>query len=146
MVLSMVAFTTVSGCAAKPAAQPCDDAVESSTEVPQAMRDQELGHGVGQGDVWFVAPEAGHWSDLVTSEGGGAAGKFPMWIGGRDMPQLAVVGVKGTEGTGRAQLAPTSEGIPGPLPMRIEFPGKGCWQVTAKGKTGTARIEVHVKP
>nr|WP_168512744.1 hypothetical protein [Streptomyces sp. S1D4-11]QIY99193.1 hypothetical protein HEP87_41195 [Streptomyces sp. S1D4-11] len=58
----------------------------------------------------------------------------------KTLPHVSVEGIGGTTGTGRADLSPTSEGVPGPVPMEVELPGPGCWRVVAEGSEGTAHI------
>lgn len=117
----------------------CDDAVVPVSRPPAKLSRQGL-KVVGQGGIWFIAPLTNSWSDLLERQGATRRGKFPLWVDQKTLPHVSVQGVRGTPGTGRAILTPTSEGLPGPVPMSLELPGPGCWQVTAKGTGGTARI------
>ncbi|MGW5679452.1 hypothetical protein ACWEV4_30975 [Streptomyces sp. NPDC003860] len=117
----------------------CDDAVVPASRPP-AKLSREGQEAVGSGSIWFIAPRTDSWSDMLETRGTESRGKFPLWVDQNALPQVSVEGIHGTAGTGRAHLAPTSEGIPGPLPMSVELPGPGCWQVTVKGDRNTARI------
>lgn len=120
----------------------CDDSVKPSDHVPRDMRGQGL-EGVGSGDVWFIAPDAGRWSESLTVDPEkGRVGKYPLWVDTSRRPTVAVEGTQGTEGTGTAELAPTSGGLPGPLPVGVAIPAPGCWQITAQGQSGSASIVV----
>ncbi len=135
------------GCAARnvePPPQTCDDTVRVSGDVPAAMRQSGLVRGVGIGDVWFIDPEIPRWSDRLDRQGDTATAKLPIWVGTSTLPQVTVAGILGTAGDGTAELRPTSEGIPGPVPMGVSIPGPGCWQVTVRGETGSASILVKL--
>ncbi|MGW6831855.1 hypothetical protein ACWGCI_00255 [Streptomyces sp. NPDC054949] len=121
----------------------CDDAVVPASQPPAKLSQQGL-KAVGQGRIWFIAPQTDYWSDLLERQGAGGRGKFPLWVDQKDLPHVTVQGIRGTTGTGRANLTPTSEGTPGPVPMSLELPGPGCWQVTADSPQGTARILLNV--
>ncbi|GAA0583673.1 hypothetical protein GCM10010394_10610 [Streptomyces crystallinus] len=117
----------------------CDDDVVPDSRPPTKLsRDGQT--AVGSGSIWFIAPRTDSWSDILERQGAVRRGKFPLWVDQHAAPQVSVEGVRGTAGTGRAHMTPTSEGIPGPLPMSVELPGPGCWQVTVKGTGSTARI------
>ncbi|WP_204030851.1 hypothetical protein [Sinosporangium siamense] len=133
-----------SSVTAKPADPRCDDRIKATRDVPKAMIAKNLLYGVGEGDVWFIAAEGGRWGERVEKSGAVYRGKFPLWVDGAKSPEVTVRGVAGTQGAGVASAAPTAEGLPGPLPMGIEIPASGCWEVTAIGTAGTARITVHI--
>lgn len=125
--------------ASRPGETVCDDEV-----VPDPRPPAKLSRGgqqaVGSGGVWFIAPRTHSWSNILERQGAVRRGKFPLWVDQRSLPQVSVEGVRGTAGTGRAHMTPTSEGVPGPLPMSVELPGPGCWRVTVTGGGSTARI------
>ena len=120
----------------------CDDTVRSTPDLPKPLRDAGIEAAFGADDVWFIAPGAGAtWSTGVTPTDGGFDIKRPLWTTRRSPPVVTVVrvadGIKGT-----AALAPTGDGLPGPVPMSLAFPAAGCWKVTARGEIGTAEIFV----
>ncbi|WP_329402376.1 hypothetical protein [Streptomyces melanogenes] len=117
----------------------CDDDVVPVSRPP-AKLSREGQKAVGSGSIWFIAPRTDSWSDILERQGAVRRGKFPLWVDQRSLPQVSVEGIRGTAGTGRAHVTPTSEGIPGPLPMSVELPSPGCWQVTVKGDGSTTRI------
>lgn len=147
---TVVACVGWSGCASNGdrgrQAAGCDDAVvPTDAGLPQALHDAGSPRVVGGGGIWFYAPNTGHWGDLLSEREEGSAGKYPLWVGDSSAPTVTVRGVSGTRGVGRAELAPTAQGLPGPLPMGVEVPGPGCWSVTAHSATGTASITVRAK-
>ncbi|MFF1521369.1 hypothetical protein ACFVYR_04275 [Streptomyces sp. NPDC058284] len=100
---------------------------------------------VGEGTIWFIAPQTDNWSDLLETHDGHLRGKFPLWVDAKTLPKVSVRRTDDTPGTGRAELTPTSEGLPGALPMGLDLPDPGCWQVTAAGREGQARILVNAR-
>lgn len=139
----MVSLMT--SCATDTVNGACDDAITSPVDIPSTTEMEGSMRGVGSGDIWFIAPESARWGDVVTKEGSGAAGKFPVWVDSQRSPEITVQGVEGTRGASTIQKSPTAEGLPGPLPVRVQFPGPGCWLISAKGEQGTASIRVRVK-
>lgn len=98
------------------------------------------------GDIWFFAGQMERWGDAVIPEASGFRGKFPMWVGGNELPIVAVVHTDGDPAEGIVSLDPTAEGLPGPLPSSLMFPLPGCWQVTATLGMDSAQITVYVPP
>lgn len=83
MPLSM-ALLASTACARGPvgggATAPCDDVVRLSSDLPTAMVAAGLTRGVGSGDTWFIALEAGTWSASLVPDGrGGYSLKLPIW-------------------------------------------------------------------
>jgi hypothetical protein len=54
-------------------------------------------------------------------------------------PQASVIRLDGGA-RGAVEFAPTSAGLPGPLPTGLTFPTQGCWKVEARGQTGFASM------
>jgi hypothetical protein len=102
------------------------------------------GPAVGSGDTWLFAPISGGWGGSVQpAPDGGYRMKLGIWTSTNRPPAVTVRRAGGSE-TGSASFAPTSAGLPGPLPAELRFPSAGCWQVTARGVTGRASILVRV--
>jgi len=130
-----------SGPGPAPAPVACDDTPVPSANPPSAMGP---GPAVGSGDTWFFAPDTGGWGGSVEADPrGGYRTKIGLWTSMTRPPAVTVRRVGGAE-TGSASFAPTSAGLPGPLPAELRFPSAGCWQVTARGATGGATIQVRV--
>jgi hypothetical protein len=104
---------------------PCDDSVSPSDRVPEAMRGHGIDSGVGSGEVWFVDPGLPRWRDRLEPRGDGFWGKYPLWVGGSQLPQVTVRGIEGTAGDGTAELNPAGEAPPGPVPMGVTIPTPG---------------------
>lgn len=70
--------------------------------------------------------------------------KRPLWTTGTRLPTVTVEEVAG-DNVGSAQLMPTADGLPGPIPASLQFPSPGCWRVVAKTERGEARIFIRVQ-
>jgi hypothetical protein len=143
---ALAVLVAVGGCGAhrtEVRRDACDDSVTTTGEVPSTMHSQGVTRGVGAGSVWFIDPGTPRWSDRVEKRDGGAWAKLPLWVGSSRLPDVTVVGVHGTKGKGGAEMTPTSDGLPGPVPMGVTMPGPGCWRVTATGQSGSASITVN---
>lgn len=132
-----------------PPAGECDDRVEPTIEVPAPTRARLAEHGitavVGEGDVWFVAPVAPHWSALVTAEGDAFGAKLALWVDrAGPLPAVTVRALGDGPDAGTATPSPTADGLPGPVPVGVRFPAAGCWAVEAQGRDGTARVVIAV--
>ncbi len=71
-------------------------------------------------------------SSFEARDDGTRVAKVPVRVGRRVLPTIDVVGVAGTVGTGRVDLAPTTSGIPGPGPTGFTVPGPGCREVSLR--------------
>ncbi|MEU4539648.1 hypothetical protein AB0G15_32815 [Streptosporangium sp. NPDC023825] len=123
----------------------CDDSVHPARDLPRALRDDGITQAVGASDIWFVAPDEPAWGASAQSLGAGKGFylKRPLWTSSAKLPTLTVTAI-GSQATGKASLTPTSEGLPGPLPMGIEFSSRGCWKITATAEKGQAEITVKI--
>ena len=149
-------LTTMAGCTegsdratieAVPSPGPseaCDDRIELADEPPDEAQSDGMTQGVGEGGIWFFAPVSGRWGDVVIHDGTDIRGKFPMWVGTDELPEVSVVRTTGDPLDGSVSMNPTSDGLPGPLPANVHFPSPGCWQVIAALGSESATITVHV--
>jgi hypothetical protein len=99
---------------------------------------------IGSGDTFFIGTQGMCWRENVEYWGGAFHMKIAIWTLESQPPQVSVIRSDGSA-TGGAEFAPTSEGLPGPLPTTLTFPTAGCWKVEARGTTGFASIEVNVQ-
>ncbi|MFI7230485.1 hypothetical protein ACIBO5_45365 [Nonomuraea angiospora] len=136
------------GAAARPDAEReapavCDDTIRAAKEVPRELLDDGIERAVGESDIWFIAPDDATWGASVEPAGNGFYAKRPLWTSSDKPPSVTVTAV-GTSAKGEATLSPTSEGLPGPLPMGVRFPSRGCWKITAASEKGRAEIIVKI--
>lgn len=118
----------------------CDDTVRPTAELPTALQANGINRAVGERDIWFIAPAEGTWSSSVTeSSDGSFMTKRPLWTTSTRLPAITVR--KTSDGTrGSASLSATGDGLPGPIPMTLRLPSRGCWDITAKTDKGQAEI------
>ncbi|MET7334982.1 hypothetical protein [Nonomuraea sp. NPDC005650] len=121
----------------------CDDTIRAAKELPPALLDAGIERAVGESDIWFIAPDDATWGASVEPAGSGFYAKRPLWTSSDQPPSVTVTAV-GTDAKGQARLSPTSEGLPGPLPMGVNFPARGCWKITATSEKGRAEIIVKI--
>ncbi|MEV6986979.1 hypothetical protein AB0M95_37765 [Sphaerisporangium sp. NPDC051017] len=121
----------------------CDDGIRVAKDLPRDLVDLGVTRAVGEADIWFIAPDEPTWGGSVVRSGDGFYVKRPLWTSSAKPPSVTVV-ASGSGATGEATLSPTSEGLPGPLPMGVHFPSRGCWTVTATSEKGRAEIVVKV--
>jgi hypothetical protein len=130
----------------------CDDEVVPSEAVPPSLRARLDAQGItavtGEGAVWFIAPLSATWSEVVRDEGDGPTAKIPLWVD-RDGPLPTITvrrdGGGGGGEQGSASPSPTADGLPGPVPTRLTFPGEGCWVVEATAGGDVARLRVSIE-
>lgn len=128
----------------------CEDAVQSGasdSDVHSSLPPGPSRVYVGRGDTYFIGRIGLRWGQSVEYSQNQHTYFLKVGIYTLDshLPKVTVKRADG-QGTGRATLKPTTEGIPGPVPTEIYFPAPGCWNVTAQGTTGLARIYVGVQP
>jgi hypothetical protein len=99
---------------------------------------------VGSGDTFFIATAGRRWGENVESYGGAFHMKVGIYTLDAHAPKMTVIRSDGTA-VGTADFAPTSAGLPGPLPTDLTFPTTGCWRVEARGSTGSASIIINVQ-
>jgi hypothetical protein len=99
---------------------------------------------IGSGDTFFMGTDGQRWGKNVEFYGGAYHMKVGIYTLASQGPDVSVLRSDGRV-TGLAELAGTSEGLPGPLPTELTFPTPGCWKVEARGQTGFASIEVDVR-
>jgi hypothetical protein len=99
---------------------------------------------IGTGDTFFMGTRGFRWSDNVQFYGGSFQMKIGIYTLDAHPPAMSILRSDG-QGTGSAQFAPTSQGLPGPLPTGLSFPTVGCWKVEARGANGLAAIVVNVQ-
>lgn len=123
----------------------CDDHVSGVEPLPASAGAFDLELGVGEGDVWFLAPapEEGSWSSRLEARGSQFYAKLPVYVDGQDLPSVTVRQVGNPDATGAGELSRTDAGLPGPVPMGVTLPGPGCWSVEVAGARGTARIHLR---
>jgi len=124
----------------------CDDHVDLAQTMPAEMRALGATSAVGSGDTWYFAPASADWSSSVQPEGDGYQLKIGMWIATPRPPQVTVREVSGGNAVGTTTFAPTTGGLPGPLPSTSHMPAPGCWEIVARGPTGSASARVRVGP
>lgn len=122
----------------------CDDRVDIAPAIPPEMAAYGVTRAVGSGDTWFFAPMVDHWSSSVQTEGEGYQLKIGMWMATPNPPDVTVREVDGGQGNGSTTFGPTASGLPGPLPSSAHFPTAGCWEIVARGTTGSAFARVHL--
>ena len=124
----------------------CDDLIQgwASPPPPGALPGVVY---VGTKDTYFIGTVGFRWGDNVHYLKSEKSYYMKVAIHTLEthLPKVTVKRVDG-QGQGRAQLSPTSDGIPGPVPTGVLFPTPGCWEIAARGSAGVARIYVQVKP
>lgn len=143
VVVALVFAVFASGCSAAATPTSCDDTVQKSGDLPQAMIDAGLTEAYGSGDLYFVTPRAARWSDLLRARGGPTDGKFAMWVNNAAEPSTTVESQGGSSTMrGTVEKAPTSAGLPGPLPMLVTLPAGGCWRITSTSADSQVSITI----
>jgi hypothetical protein len=150
MLLPGLSAIGVSGCVPQASGangasgKPCDDRVQLAPAVPAPMQALGATRAVGSGDTWFFAPTVDQWSSSVQPEGQGYQLKIGMWVDIDKPSDVTVREVDGGNAVGTTTFGPTASGLPGPLPSSAHFPTAGCWEISARGNTGTATARVRV--
>jgi hypothetical protein len=161
--IATVALVMASGCTAEPSHtagepsrttreepptsspnEPCSDLIDANAAAPSPPG--PVASDViylGSGDTFFRGLQGRRWGD-VEYWGGAFHTKIAIWTLDSHPPKVSVIRLDGLA-TGAAEFAPTSEGLPGPLPTDLSFPTAGCWKVEARGTTGVASIQVNVQ-
>jgi hypothetical protein len=143
-----VALLMASGCTGDGTSspnEPCSDLIDAITAAPSPPRAASSGGiYIGRGDTFFMGTEGRRWGENVEYYGGSFHMKVGIYTLDSHPPKVSVLRSDG-RATGAAEFAPTSEGLPGPLPTGLSFPTAGCWKVEARGTTGFASIEVNVQ-
>lgn len=145
----LVPLFLATGCIARGPGSPqpaalCDDGVQLALQVPAGMAALGATSAVGSGDTWFFAPAVNEWTSSVASDGErGYQLKIGIWTTETKPPTITVRQVDGPA-FGTASVAPTSTGLPGPLPSLSSLPTPGCWEITARGTTGSATARVRI--
>ncbi len=121
----------------------CDDAVEPAVTVSLPPNAPQGVLYVGSGDTYFMGTAGSRWGQMVQYFRSSYYMKAPIYTLDSQAPRITIARLDGP-GAGRAESNPTTEGLPGPLPTSLYFPSPGCWQVTARGRTGVATIHVRV--
>ena len=124
----------------------CDDSIESSASAsppPQAPAGPRNVY-VGSGDTYFMIRVLLVHNGLPPSVSRCPQMKIGIYSLDWNPPQVTVRRLDGT-GEGRVTFSPTSGSMSRPLPTRLYFPSTSCWEVTARGTTGMARIYVRVE-
>jgi hypothetical protein len=134
---------------APPPIQTCNDSVEASTAGSPPLlippdRGTERDVFIGSGDTWFMGTKGHRWGESVQYFRGSFFMKVGIYTLQSHPPRVTVLRTDGRS-VGHAELAPTSRGLPGPLPAGLYFPTAGCWEVVAQGATGSAAIRVRVE-
>lgn len=154
LALAMLPFAACSTStpSAHPTSTPppssCDDLiVEASPPVNPRLEPPDTPSGsevfTGSGDTWFRGLIGHRWGESVEFFNGMFYTKIGLYTLGSRPPNVTVQRIDG-KGTGHAEFSPTGRGLPGPLPTGLFFSTPGCWQVVAKGSTGTAIVHVRV--
>ena len=117
----------------------CDETMELVRELPPELTSAGDVVAVGSGDTWLLPPSEGNkWSQDVRWDGN----TYFLKLGIRTLaslpPSIEVREIGGAHANGKAEVFPTSTGLPGPLPTRITFPHPGCWDITVIGVSGRA--------
>lgn len=118
----------------------CDDSIQAAAVLPPMLAAERVS-AVGSGDTWFIAPSGGTWSQDVRWDGQAYFLKIAIWTLQSEPPTVIVRQVRGAA-NGSAAFFPTTAGLPGPLPTQVRFPTVGCWELTARGLTGSATARV----
>ena len=140
----------MSGCSANLAqsgnqAQPCDDSIRAATSASVAQLPSDSGGVyIGSGDTFFIGTDGKRWGESVQYYQGAFHMKVGIYTLDSQPPRVTVVSSDGGQ-RGTVEFAPTSAGLPGPLPTGLTFATVGCWQVEARGRTGVANILVSVQ-
>jgi hypothetical protein len=150
VALLVAPLLVAAACGSSPGAAPaCADEVTPSTDLPSGFAERVEEHGitavVGAGDVGFAAPVTGRWSDLLEEGGDGAGAKVALWVDHEGPVPEVDVRREGSDERGSATTTPTADGLPGPVPTRVSFPGRGCWEVSVTGSDGPVAIRFAVR-
>lgn len=123
----------------------CHDEVNRSAATTPRMRRAGVNSVVGRGPNRFIAPAADRWGDVVTAgPKGSRQGKFPIWVGEDALPRVHVERVSPSLLTAVGDVRPTGSGLPGPVPVGVNFPADGCWRLTVTSGDTSVDIEVMV--
>lgn len=129
---------------AGPTTAPCDDSLRVNEAIPLELQRAGVHAAIGAGDTWLIPPVRGTWSDLVRRDERGYALKIGIWSLSDSLPSVVVRQLGGKRSLGQAELHPTAQGLPGPIPSTSYFAVPGCWEIEARGKSGVAVARVHI--
>ncbi len=144
VTLSVAVLASLSGCTTTGTISGCDDTVVRSADLPLSMTQAGMDEAFGTGDLFFVTPKTPRWGDLLEARGSPTEGKFAMWVDSPSLPSVAVELQGGASPLrGSADLAPTTDGLPGPVPMNVRIPSSGCWRIFSKSSRSEISILVN---
>ena len=125
---------------------PCDDLIGAgaSQTPPNNLPPSPDRVFIGSGDTFFIGTRGRRWGEDVEAARGVLQMKIGIYTLDTHVPQMSIVRADG-RASGSAQFAPTSQGLPGPLPTGLVFATPGCWKVEARGAHGSAIIQVQVQ-
>jgi hypothetical protein len=128
----------------RPPAGACDDTISAAaaTASPPAGAPAASAY-FGSGDTWFMGLPGYRWGQSVQYFSGSYYTKVGIYTLDSHPPRVTVRRTDGQQ-TGHAEFSPTGKGLPGPLPTGLYFPTAGCWDVMARGSSGSAGIRVRV--
>lgn len=158
-ILALILLAVVSSCSqlTPTTSTPVDKSSASCSSSAPNVKDsphlhfvsQEVGYQNADGTLYTNLPEQGRLVlDSVSVQDDGSLGPIIWrWYLEDTFGQLEVKGRKLDEPSTRFEgefvnSSRTDQGFTGPQETRIEFPGPGCWQITAE--TGDAEIELVV--
>lgn len=117
----------------------CDETMELVRDLPPELTSAGDVVAVGSGDTWLLPPSEGNrWSQDVRWDGNAYFLKLGIRTLASVPPAIEVREIGGAHANGKAEVFPTSKGLPGPLPTRLTFPHPGCWDITVIGVSGRA--------
>jgi hypothetical protein len=126
------------------AAGTCNDVAEPVAANPPRVASAGEAF-IGNGSTFFVVTAGHRWRENVTFEQQTYQAKVGVYTLDSKPPRITLRRVDGP-GVGRVEFFPETGGLPGWLPTRLYFPSVGCWEVTARGTKGQAKIFVYVEP
>lgn len=149
VVVALSALVSCSKHESAPIGGACDDSVPRGamgSEIPQSVVQEGFEDVVGDGDVWLVLPEADQWGALVSPGRAGEehVGKFPVYVDATVLPDVEAFLSDEPSTAADVSMEPTAAGLPGPVPVGVNFPSPGCWEVKIVGQSGRVAIRVQV--